>query len=108
MKTLLEINKSKLLRFLQTYEVDCTFEEETYNYLSYSCEVPIKIDKLNNLKIGKEFRFSSIPPNTTIIISPLIESFKDNILEENKFYDLFNQKLSLYILEKSQINEFEN
>ena len=107
-KTLLEINKSKLLRFLQTYEVDCTFEEETYNYLSYSCEVPIKIDKLNNLKIRKEFRFSSIPPNTTIIISPLIESFMDNILEENKFYDLFNQKLSLYILEKSQINEFEN
>ena len=44
-KTLLEINNSKLLRFLQTYEVDCTFEEETYNYLSYSCEVPIKIDK---------------------------------------------------------------
>ena len=103
-----EINKSKLLRFLQTYEADCTLEEGKYNYLSYSCEVPAKIDKLNNLKMAKEFQFSSILPNTTFIISPLIEIFMDNILEvEDKFYNLFTQNLSLYVLEKSQINECE-
>ena len=94
------------MRYLQTYEAECTIiKEETYNYLTYSCEIPAAVDNIKSVKLLKEFKFSELPPNITII-SPLIETFMDNIEEVGEeIDDLLITNLSFYVLDHSKIVE---
>lgn len=94
---------------MQDYEADCTFEgEQTNNHLGYSCEIPAKIENIKSFKISKEFHFSSLPPKTTIKITPLVEIYMNNILEKgDDTFNLLNRNLTLHILEKSKIIKSE-